>query len=317
MEFRTSFSTPLSNHKIDYKTNILSIGSCFAQHMGSKLDQHKFNILNNPFGTLFHPLAIQQLLTSPAINQNLFVENEGIFRHFNYHSELSASSQTELQEILSEKHEEVNNFIQKADTIIITLGTAFVYQHLETNEIVANCHKVPQRNFEKKLLSVEEIINSFMEKREFWNQFKKIIITVSPVRHIKDSIPLNNVSKSTLHLACHQLCEQFHNMEYFPAYELMNDDLRDYRFYKEDMIHPNEVAQNYIWEKFQETYFEPKTIQQVSEIQKILQAVAHRPFNQESEAHQKFLKKTLEKMEKQATSFNFSQEIEQIKQQIK
>lgn len=194
------------------------------------------------------------------------------------------------------------------------MGTAYVYKHIESQKIVANCHKIPQKQFEKKLLTVDEILEAF-DTIDLRN-IDEVILTVSPVRHIKDTIPLNSISKSTLLLACHSLCEKYSNFHYFPAYELINDDLRDYRFYKDDLIHPNEMAQKYVWEKFQDTFFEENTQQKIIEIQKIQQAISHKPFHVNSESHQLFLKKTIEKMEKLQHEFDFSNEIESCKQQL-
>jgi hypothetical protein len=196
--------------------------------------------------------------------------------------------------------------------LIITFGTAFIYKLKSNNEIVANCHKQPSYNFTKELLTVEEIIVSF---ELFLNQFKiqnsklKIILTVSPVRHTKDTLTLNSVSKSILRIACHELSKQFSNVSYFPSYEIMLDDLRDYRFYKEDMIHPTEVAEEYIWNKFSDVFFESETKQLIKEWSSVSMALNHKPFREDSEEYKIFLTETLKKLELLKGKINVKEEI--------
>ncbi len=319
MEFQTTFSIEPSSFSIDHTCKIISIGSCFADHIGNYLVDHKFPILSNPFGVIFNPISIVELLKmtqSQTFSSNLITEHQGIFHHFSFHSNLSALSKKKLELQLTNKIKEVLSFLNTTDTLIITLGTAFVYEHLNHNMIVANCHKVPQKKFRKRLVTVDEIIHAFRNIKTLLNQFKQVIITVSPVRHLKDSIPLNSVSKSTLRLACHQLCEQFDNFYYFPSYEILMDELRDYRFFKEDMIHPNEIAQKYVWEKFQDAFFSEETKKDVQTIHKLKQASLHKPFHVKSDAHQKFIKNTLSKIETLEKEFDFTEEINSLKQQL-
>lgn len=299
-----------SNNLIDFNSNILLLGSCFVENIGGKLDYFKFQNLQNPFGILFQPKAIE-LLISNAINRKEYLE-EDIFFHneqwhcFNVHSKLSNVSKELLLNNLNLAIKLTNQQINDSTHIIITLGTAWVYRFLETNNLVANCHKVQQNQFVKELLSVEDITDSLETIAEvIWRVNPKavIIFTVSPVRHIKDGYVENAQSKAHLITSIHQFLNQKPSIKnyrsfYFPAYEIMMDELRDYRFYDEDLLHPNKTAVNYIWEKFLEVWLSSEatnTMKLVDDIQKGLQ---HRPFNPNSEAHLKFLEQ-LESKKKQ------------------
>ncbi|MEQ9165891.1 MAG: GSCFA domain-containing protein, partial [Fulvivirga sp.] len=210
-------------------------------------------------------------------------------------------------------------FLKKTDYLIITFGTAFVYELDSTAEVVANCHKVPAKNFTKKLLTQKQVLEAFEEVYQRLMDLKpdlKIILTVSPVRHIKDTLALNSVSKSTLRLTCHTLENQYENVEYFPSYELVMDDLRDYRFYKSDMLHPSAEAEDYIWNKFASTYFNDQTQSFIKEWVKIKVAIDHRPFNPASEKHQQFIKATIKKIELLPQEISFSQELEMLRNQL-
>ena len=205
------------------------------------------------------------------------------------------------------------------DLVILTFGTVFVYQLKANGEMVANCHKVPQKQFDKKLLSVEEIVSGFQaikEKIEKLNPNIRFLLTVSPVRHTREGLPQNNLSKSILRMACHELCEAHSNVSYFPAYEIMLDDLRDYRFYEKDLIHPNEQAQDYIWQQFSQTHFDDETLSFVNEWSKVKSALAHKPFDAQSEEHQQFLKATLKKLQNLSGQVDVSEEIERLQSQM-
>lgn len=285
-----------SNNLIDYNTNILLLGSCFVENIGNKLNYFKFKNLQNPFGILFQPLAIESLVTN-AINEKEYTEND-IFLHneqwhcYEAHSKLSNVSKEELLSHLNEQIKSTKQQIYKSTHIIITLGTAWVYRHIETDCIVANCHKVPQKKFLKELLSVDEILGSLQSIIELIKSVNKkatIIFTVSPVRHLKDGFIENTQSKAHLIAAIHQVVEPRHNLHYFPSFEIMVDELRDYRFYAEDMIHPNQTAINYIWEKFQSVWISKNASITMEEVEVVQKGLQHKPFNPNSEAHQQFL----------------------------
>jgi GSCFA family len=304
MELILNFDIPPSFEKIKLGSKIVTMGSCFADVVGNQLVSNKFNVTINPFGTVFNPSSIFKLLNHATISTPIleehFLENEGQYFHYDFHSQNNSTNQIDLKTQLEVLVNDVKSKIQTADYLILTLGTAFAYQYLQTKNYVANCHKMPQSLFRKDLLHVKHICQEF---EFFYRNIKKInprlqiILTVSPVRHTKDGVPENQVSKSILRAACHYLCLDFAEVQYFPAYEIMMDELRDYRFYEADMIHPNKLAENYIFERFSKTYFDENTQNFVSEWSKIRSDLNHRPFNEQSEKHQKFLKTILKKLE--------------------
>lgn len=289
---------------IDYKSNLLLLGSCFSENIGDKLAYFKFQMKQNPFGILFHPKAIEKLITY-AINKKEFTEKDIFQRNerwhcFDAHSNLSATNKNELLVQLNQNLKITESQIKSASHIIITLGTAWIYRFIETDTIVANCHKVPQKKFLKELLSVDEIVESLesiITLVKSINPKVNFLFTVSPVRHLKDGFVENQQSKSHLITAIHKIIEPRKNIYYFPSYEIMMDELRDYRFYAEDMIHPNKTAIDYIWNKFSETWiFGPTHIimQKVADIQNGLN---HKAFNPNSNQHQQFLQKLTNKIE--------------------
>ncbi len=323
MHFRTELSIPESPDKITLQTPVVTIGSCFAEVIGNRLAANKIPTLPNPFGTIFNPISMVKLIMQAVENQlpddDLFVEHQGVWFHYDFHSSLWGNSRVELKERLVQKQEEVKGWLQKTDFLIFTFGTAFVYRHLATGQIVANCHKSPGSLFRRELLSLETILDAFKELfQRISNQpsIRDIVLTVSPVRHTRDTLPLNAVSKSILRVACHELTENKANVSYFPAYEILLDDLRDYRFYKPDLIHPSEVAEEYIFERFQETYFESSLRDFMGEWQKIRQALSHKPLQPSTPSHRKFLESLLEKLQKLSHKTDVGAEVQQVEQQL-
>lgn len=323
MLFRTELVVKPFQAQLSLASRVLTVGSCFAEVIGNHLRTNKFQVIINPFGTIFNPVSLTSLLetsiTSKKVTTAHMIEREERWYHYDFHSGISAFSQDELTQIVGEKMEKTARFIAQSDWIFITMGTAFVYRLQETGEIVANCHKVPSRFFTKRLLEVQEITEAV---RALYKELVKlrpqirILLTVSPVRHIKDGIPENQVSKSVLRLACHELTQQFEHIYYFPSYELMMDDLRDYRFYKKDLIHPSEMAEEYIWDKFVRALVDLPTQEFMKEWQSIRQAIAHQPFHPETAAHQHFLKQTLAKLKALADKADLQQEITLLERRI-
>ena len=321
--FRTELNIIPSLEKIEHGNKIITIGSCFSQVIGERLSKNKFETLVNPFGTIFNPVSIFRLLEN-SISSNFSILSSSVLSQsiwFNYHvhSDLYGDTEEELKSRVEEKVKEVNQWLNQADVLIITLGTAFVYKLNSNREIVANCHKQPSSNFTKELLTVDEIIKTFIflfDQLKIQNSKLKIILTVSPVRHTKDTLQLNSVSKSILRVACHELSNCFSAVTYFPSYELMIDDLRDYRFYKEDMIHPTEVAEEYIWNKFSETYFKEETKEIIKEWSSVYKALRHKPFRENSEEYKKFLNETLKKLELLKGKINVQEEIDFLRDKI-
>jgi len=286
---------------IDYQSNVLLLGSCFSENIGNQLNYFKFQSTQNPFGILFHPKAIENLITNTSnkkvySSDDLIYQNE-IWHSFDAHSSLSSAGENELLNKLNVAISLTNKKIKEASHIVITLGTSWVYRYIETDTIVANCHKIPQKKFLKELLSVSEISESLARSISLiksLNSDAAVIFTVSPVRHLKDGFIENTQSKSHLIAAIHTLVNE-QDVSYFPSYEIMMDELRDYRFYAEDMIHPNKTAINYIWRKFIDTWFSEETKSIMKEIDEIQKGLLHRPFHEDSKLHQQFLLKLEQK----------------------
>lgn len=295
MNFTTKIPIEKSKNPISYSSRILSLGSCFVENMGKKFDYFKFQNAVNPFGIIFNPVSIENLVSRVINNQN-FTEEDIFFYNdlwhcFEVHSELSNPNKEGFLILLNQLLESTNNQITKSTHIIITYGSSWVYRNKLSKNIVANCHKVPQRQFDKEILSVATIEKSFQNTI---NLIQKVnptchfTFTVSPVRHIKDGFIENQRSKAHLITAIHNSITPQSSI-YFPSYEILMDELRDYRFYAEDMLHPSQTAIDYIWVRFFENYIsenEFPIMQQICDIQK---GLLHRPFNPDSENHQIFL----------------------------
>ena len=286
---------------IDYNSKLLTLGSCFSENIGSKLNHFKFQATQNPFGILFHPKAIENFITN-ALNKKIYLSEDLIFQNevwhsFDAHSSLSSTDEKVILNNLNAAIVNTNKNLKEASHIIITLGTSWVYRFTQTNTIVANCHKIPQKKFIKELLNVTEIteiLEAIIILLKSVNKEIHITFTVSPVRHLKDGFIENTQSKAHLIAAIHTILNE-QNVSYFPSYEIMMDELRDYRFYAEDMIHPNKTAINYIWGKFIDTWFSEETKSTMKEIDEIQKGILHRPFHEDSEPHQQFLLKLEQK----------------------
>ncbi|MDN3203232.1 GSCFA domain-containing protein [Algoriphagus sediminis] len=323
MNWHDTFPISESNSPISYDSGILCLGSCFAEVMGSKLFERKFNALVNPFGTIFNPITLSKTLlnaleNTPPSEEDLISEADLILS-FEHHSTIRAKTQKEIIELIQSKNQELKSFLQDASHLILTFGTAWVYEKKKTRNIVANCHKQAADLFDKRLLTIHEMTQSLeacISKIKSINPEIHIILTVSPVRHTKDGIPENQLSKSLLRVLCEELTHKFPNSLYFPAYEIMMDELRDYRFYKQDRIHPSEEAEDYIWSRWTAACMSKSTCKKMAEIEKINLELAHKPFNPETDRHQQFLKNLLQKMERLNSEFDFSQEINLVKNQI-
>lgn len=319
--FRTTFQIPPSENKFSLNSQTLTIGSCFADVVGNQLRDNKLEVLVNPFGTLFNPLSIFKILspTYKQADERLYVENQKMWFHYDFHSQFISNSKGNLEAQINQTLFAINSLLPTTNQLIITFGTAFIYRLLNPQTYVANCHKMPNNLFKKELLSVKDICKSFAilhkELKEI-NPDLTIILTVSPVRHTKDGVPENQVSKSILRAACHYLTTDYEDVEYFPSYEIMMDDLRDYRFYKPDLIHPNEVAEQYIFEQFAETYFDDNLKDFVKEWASIQTSLNHRPFNEKSENHQAFLKKLLGDLMRISGKVDVREEVNFVRQKL-
>lgn len=321
--FRTIVSPLFSNPNAGLNDQFLTLGSCFADVVGDYLQHYKFSICANPFGTLYSPASIHKVLGYALRNETIadhtFLQNQDIHLNYDFHSEFSALTKEALQEKLKDCIQNTHQFLKSANYLILTYGTAWVYQRNDTGELVANCHKMPAKLFSKSLLTQKKIVESFdalYQDLKKINPKLKIMLTVSPVRHLKDTLELNSVSKSILRTSCHTLKETYSDVEYFPAYEIMMDDLRDYRFYKPDMIHPSEEAEQYIWKKFMDCFINEATKTFMEKWDGIQSALAHKPFHPSSVSHQKFLQATLGKLEELKSVVNVDKEIQFIQSQI-
>ena len=301
MNFFTKVSIKKTRNQISYNSKIVLMGSCFSENIGQKFEYFKFRNSINHFGIIFNPISIENLI-SRSLNEQFFTEND-VFYHdelwkcFEVHSDLNCENKEQLINNLNVILIDFKNEILNASHLIITYGTSWVYRNVASQKIVANCHKAPQNQFNKEILSVEIIEKSIQNTVDLIAKFNpkcNLIFTISPVRHIKDGFIENTQSKSHLFAALNRILKNFSIptsavVEIFPSYEIMMDELRDYRFYAEDMLHPNKMAINYIWERFSETYFDQETVLITQEVDPIQKALLHRPFNTKSENHIKFI----------------------------
>ncbi|MBC6999446.1 GSCFA domain-containing protein [Cytophaga sp. FL35] len=316
MKLQTQIPLKKADVPIDYQSQILLLGSCFSENMGEKMAYHQFQHLRNPLGILFHPLAIENLLNRAKnlvsfLPDELF-EHNGLWHSYEAHSSLDSENMKEVLGQLNTAVKETNDFLKTASHLILTFGTAWVYRHKESGKVVANCHKVPQRAFDKELLSVAEIVQSLencIRLVQEANPAVEVILTISPVRHLKDGFVENQRSKSHLITAVHEVISKnaggYSGVSYFPSYEIQMDELRDYRFYKEDMVHPNALAVSYIWEKFKEVWMAQDVHKIMDEVAQIQRGLAHRPFQPLSQEHLKFKEKLHEKIARLQERFPF------------
>jgi len=294
--FRTEVPISKSKHQIDFDAKILSLGSCFAENISEKLSFYKFENTVNPFGIIFNPVSIERIVAR-IVNQELFTEKDIFFHNdrwhcFEIHSKLSNSDKDLFLESLNAILKTTFNQIQNLSHVIITFGTSWVYRHIESDKIVANCHKVQQNQFSKELLSPETIsksIENTIHLIQLLNKNIKFIFTISPVRHIKDGFVENNASKSLLINSVFKISQNNSTVDYFPSYEILLDELRDYRFYAADMLHPSQLAIQYIWNKFRENYIDINLQSVLAEIENVQKSLLHKPFDKETPNHVAFL----------------------------
>lgn len=310
LKFRTKIDIPSPDFQINYQYPILSVGSCFADEIGQRLQNMHYQVALNPFGVLYNPISIRNSVAL-LLNEYKFVEEDlffhnGLWHSFQHHSSFSRVDKEACLLYINTALSNARKSLEETKVLILTFGTAWIYELEETGKVVSNCHKLPANNFERKRLTVDDILDSFgglLEYLKIRLPDLQIIMTVSPVRHLKDGFAGNQMSKATLLLAVQELSEQLDYVHYFPAYEIMMDDLRDYRFYKEDLVHPNKMAVDYIWEEFSANFLSEKEEELRKKIAQLQRALAHRPFNPASTEHQKFVQKqlsTIKQLQKQA-----------------
>ena len=293
--FSTQIDIPHSAVEITYNDRILTLGSCFAENIGTKLQEAFFLTFINPFGVMYNPMSVAQcirhLLSEKEFTATDLFQSGSLWNSLAHSSTFSATTADEALQKINSRLLAARYFLHETNVMMITLGTAWVFELVENRKIVSNCHKLPASRFTRRRLSVDEIINEFTEVFGLLrNSYPglKFIFTVSPIRHWKDGAHENTVSKSTLHLAVDALEKQFDFVHYFPAYEIMMDELRDYRFYASDMLHPSDVAVDYIWQRFGDTYFSSETLNLKKELERLRADLNHRPLHPETEEYRLF-----------------------------
>ena len=294
MELRTTFSIEPSPDKIGYNDRVMFIGSCFASSIGSQMEMGHLPVLINPAGAVYNPVSVCNTLDSITRGKQFIADDlhyhDGIWLSFFHYTDFSSEDSSTVLEKINRRSKEALGFLKKSNFLFVTLGTARIYRWKKSNLIVSNCHKIPADQFDSQLLTVDEIVALWTEqldKLQLLFPHLKVVFTISPVRHWKDGAHGNQVSKSVLFIAVDELLKHKAGPKYFPAYELVMDDLRDYRFYNDDMLHPSVSAISYIWEAFAGCYMDKETINTWKEVVKIAKAFNHR-FNTGSEIKRKY-----------------------------
>ena len=305
MDFRTQTEiTPLTP-RLRHSDKVLVMGSCFAEHIGARLSRMKFRTSVNPYGVLYNPLSIatglERLIERrPFETKELHEFPDGGWNTWMHHSQYSMPDREEAQEHINAQFAKAAELLTEADVLMLTLGTAWVYRLAGTGEVVGNCHKVAERQFRRERLTAQEIVavlSSVLDRAFGMNPKLRVVFTVSPVRHLKDGLHGNQLSKATLLLAVDELCRTMpERCYYFPAYEIVMDELRDYRFYADDMAHPSAQAIGYVWECFVEHCIDDEAQQFMAQWEKIARAMEHRPFQPDSEQHRRFVEQTKAKV---------------------
>lgn len=310
--FQTRVEIPHSTLKISYEDKIMTLGSCFAENIGKKMNAVYFLTDVNPFGVLYNPISISNsielLLQNKIFTVDDIFENQSIWQSFSHSSQFSNPSAEACLNVINSQVELSGNFIRQTNILMITFGTAWVFEEVKSGRVVSNCHKLPAKEFVRRRLTVTEIVIEYqilIIRLQTLFPNLQILFSVSPIRHWKDGAHENNISKSILLLAIDEIQKQFEHVHYFPAYEIQMDELRDYRFYASDMLHPSEVAVDYIWNRFSETYFSLQTQQLKLQIEQYNADLAHRPIHPESEEFKKFQQKILERKTKIMSEYPF------------
>lgn len=317
---RTVINIPKPDFQISHSTNSVFIGSCFADIIGLRMKQYKFPVEHNPFGVQYNPVSVNNNLEY-IIDNKVFTESD-LYSHddqwlsFSHYSAFSNTDKSECLKQINSRIKSASKFLHNTSYLFITFGTAWVYEFKKSGQIVANCHKIPANEFKRYLLNTKDIVDSYKvlyKKLKEYNPEIKLIFTVSPIRHWKDGAELNQISKSTLLLSIYQLRKEFPEIDYFPVYEIFMDELRDYRFYGTDMLHPSETAVDFIWNRFINTYIDEESQVAINDIEKINKAINHKPFNVSSKPYRKFIETSLEyikKLQKKYPYLNFNEEKE-------
>ncbi|WNJ21090.1 GSCFA domain-containing protein [Pontibacter sp. G13] len=323
MKFRTDISLEASKLQISHQTPVVSMGSCFADSMGKRLGLAKVPTTVNPLGIAYNPLSISRLLQLAMEPDQLpeaqYSEQARMWHSFDLHSSFNHPEKEVFIQRMQTAFQRTHTALREAKVLMLTFGTAMVWRRFDNHDVVTNCHKYPAAFFNRDLLEpnlISDALYKLVKQIQGFNPDLQILLTVSPVRHIKDTIKMNSVSKAILRLECHRAELSFPNVHYFPAFEIMMDDLRDYRFYQDDLIHPTEFAQNYIWEKFLDCHVDSHTLDLMERWQLISRDFNHRPIHPESEGHLRFLKKLKSRLDRVKNDIDCEQEIKIVEQKI-
>jgi len=324
--FRTEIEIPKYPSSLGYNSNSIFLGSCFSDNIGNRFVKYKFPAQVNPFGVLYNPLsierAIDRLCNGKHYDETELFEHNSLYHSFDHYSKFSDGEISETLGKINASFTTAQKAMPKLNCAFITLGTSFVFEHLQLKRVVANCHKLPDSTFNRyqlKLAEIEQSLTKSIELLKSKSEHVEVVLTVSPIRHLKDGAVNNNWSKALLIAACHNIIDKIDGVHYFPAYEIMMDDLRDYRFYEKDMLHPNQQAIDYIWQKMLTAFVVEDTQKVMHEIQKVVLASQHRPMNVRSIVHQQFVMKQLDVVKQLQEKFPFvdlNNELEFFNEQI-
>ena len=295
--FQTKVEIPLSEIKISFEDHIMTLGSCFAENIGKKMENVYFEVDINSFGVLFNPVSIKNslelLVQNKTFTKDDIFEYKSLWQSFSHSSLFTDSTSEKCLNKINSRLYTAREFFRDTKVILITFGTAWVFEDKKSGRVVSNCHKLPASEFTRRRLTVAEIVDDYkilIQKIKALLPNLQIIFSVSPIRHWKDGAHENNISKSTLLLAIDELQKEIENVHYFPAYEIQMDELRDYRFYAADMLHPSDVAVDYIWNRFSDTYFTRQTVEIKKRLEQLNADLSHRPIHPDSTEYKSFLK---------------------------
>jgi hypothetical protein len=325
-KFRTIVEFPGSGEKMGYNSRCLFMGSCFTEEIGGRMLSHKFPVMINPFGTLFNPASIcdnlEMLLEGKVFSKDDLFMHNGMWFSFSHYTGFDRPDQQECLSIVNKSLQAASSWIRQCNYILITLGTAWTFIYNATGKLVANCHKLPSADFTRKLLDPEEICERYdhlLTALKKINPGARIIFTVSPVRHLKDGAVNNQLSKSILLLSIHRLMKKHPTVSYFPAYEIFMDELRDYRFYAADMLHPSETGSSYVWERFCDSWIDEASKNIMAGVTAILKALAHRPGQTDLPNLKRFSENLLKQINQLTLSnpnLNFNPEIAILRERL-
>lgn len=321
MDFRTTIRTSDNMGIMRHDDSMMMLGSCFSDNVGGKLRNAMLNVDVNPFGTIYNPFSIaasvERIIDSAPVRGIDLFSGSGVWNCYDFHSRFSMADKEAALLRMNSRIAAAHEHLKHCHTLIVTLGTAVVYRLKDSRRVVANCHKVPQHNFTRKMAGVDEmteVLSAMIERLHAFNPGLRVIFTVSPIRHVADGLEVNSLSKAALRVAVAAVNRVYKGFTgYFPAFEIMMDDLRDYRFYATDMVHPSEVAIEYIWQAFQATYFDDASCQAIARCERVMKRLMHRPMSSNREVVERFNADTRMVVQNLVKEYPYIAEIKEIK----